>query len=392
MPQKNNSAADCSFDGLSTVDVYDLASSIGNQFEKLIDSYGSECVSGLMPIVIRVLEQLEDLTARSEEENAQLDQLRGAVEVLEAEKKFKAEERSKYEKELEFIEETWKNEAKLQREVIMRLQDENRKLNAVVRDKASGVESFDITNRERELEEEVERLKALMQKQREDNRLTERELSQRNLDFESLQSQVGRMTKQTVELKRRMSITQKLAQNVIEEKAELQALLHESDRQLNSLRMKVRRQDSSEATSSPSEREKLERQLSTEGKMVIDLNDPNHPRFTLTELRDVLHERNELKTKITTLEEELQQYKPEMASTEQGPELEEDPPVQGPINKEPDEKLYPERFSKESRIRKLFKYFFSSSKEPKASASRDSSSLRKGSFPTFKAPPEKHSL
>lgn len=152
--------------------------------------------------------------------------------------------------------------------------------------------------------------------------------------------------------------------------------------------------------------------------MVIDLNDPNHPRFTLTELRDVLHERNELKTKVTTLEEELQQYKPEyfllsfflsvwlaffecvgdfgvfvdysrilflvtysiisygvefchlclhlfiqlficvlflnrMANTEQGPELEEDPPVQGPINKEPDEKLYPERFSKESRIRKL---------------------------------------
>lgn len=98
MPQKNPSAADCCCDGLSTVDVYDLASSIGNQFEKLIDSYGSECVSGLMPIVIRVLEQLEDLTARSEEENAQLDQLRGAVEVLEAEKKFKAEERSKYEK------------------------------------------------------------------------------------------------------------------------------------------------------------------------------------------------------------------------------------------------------------------------------------------------------
>lgn len=45
--------------------------------------------------------------------------------------------------------------------------------------------------------------------------------------------------------------------------------------------------------------------------MVVDLNDPNHPRFTLTELRDVLHERNELKTKVNTLEEELQQYKPE---------------------------------------------------------------------------------
>lgn len=39
---------------------------------------------------------------------------------------------------------------------------------------------------------------------------------------------------------------------------------------------------------------------------------------------------------------------------EPGPELiEEDPPVQGPINKEPDEKLYPERYCKESGIRKL---------------------------------------
>ena len=58
--------------------------------------------------------------------------------------------------------------------------------------------------------------------------------------------------------------------------------------------------------------DKLERHLSTEGKVVIDLNDPNHPRFTLTELRDVLHERNELKTKVISLEEELQQYKPEL--------------------------------------------------------------------------------
>src|ERR1043165_319664 len=58
--------------------------------------------------------------------------------------------------------------------------------------------------------------------------------------------------------------------------------------------------------------DKLERHLSTEGKVVIDLNDPDHPRFTLSELRDILQERNELKTKVIALEEELQQYKPEL--------------------------------------------------------------------------------
>lgn len=54
----------------------------------------------------------------------------------------------------------------------------------------------------------------------------------------------------------------------------------------------------------------LENRLSLEGKMVIDMKDPNRPRFTLTELRDVLYERNELKTKLIEVEEELQTFKP----------------------------------------------------------------------------------
>lgn len=40
-----------------------------------------------------------------------------------------------------------------------------------------------------------------------------------------------------------------------------------------------------------------------------DLKDPNRPRFTLQELRDVLHERNELKAKVFLLQEELVYYK-----------------------------------------------------------------------------------
>lgn len=40
-----------------------------------------------------------------------------------------------------------------------------------------------------------------------------------------------------------------------------------------------------------------------------DQKDPNRPRFTLQELRDVLHERNELKAKVFLLQEELAYYK-----------------------------------------------------------------------------------
>lgn len=41
----------------------------------------------------------------------------------------------------------------------------------------------------------------------------------------------------------------------------------------------------------------------------VDPNDPNRPRFTLQELRDVLHERNELKAKVFMLQEEIAYYK-----------------------------------------------------------------------------------
>lgn len=43
--------------------------------------------------------------------------------------------------------------------------------------------------------------------------------------------------------------------------------------------------------------------------MVIDLTDPNRPRFTLQELQDVLQERNQLKAQLLVVQEELQCYK-----------------------------------------------------------------------------------
>uniref|UniRef100_A0A8B9SDF0 RILP-like protein 2 n=1 Tax=Apteryx owenii TaxID=8824 RepID=A0A8B9SDF0_APTOW len=44
-------------------------------------------------------------------------------------------------------------------------------------------------------------------------------------------------------------------------------------------------------------------------KAVIDLTDPDRPRFTLQELREVLQERNQLKAQLLVVQEELQCYK-----------------------------------------------------------------------------------
>ncbi|KAM8760637.1 RILP-like protein 2 [Acanthopagrus latus] len=44
-------------------------------------------------------------------------------------------------------------------------------------------------------------------------------------------------------------------------------------------------------------------------QLVIDLTDPNRPRFTMQELKEVLQERNQLKAQLMVAQEELQLYK-----------------------------------------------------------------------------------
>ncbi|XP_016058679.1 PREDICTED: RILP-like protein 2 isoform X1 [Miniopterus natalensis] len=53
--------------------------------------------------------------------------------------------------------------------------------------------------------------------------------------------------------------------------------------------------------------------------MVVDLTDPNRPRFTLQELRDVLQERNKLKSQLLLAQEELQCYKSGLIPAREGP-------------------------------------------------------------------------
>ncbi|XP_060895286.1 RILP-like protein 2 [Labrus mixtus] len=44
-------------------------------------------------------------------------------------------------------------------------------------------------------------------------------------------------------------------------------------------------------------------------QLVVDLTDPNRPRFTMQELKEVLQERNQLKAQLMVAQEELQMYK-----------------------------------------------------------------------------------
>jgi hypothetical protein len=83
---------------VTVVDVYEIASEIGKEFEKMIDCYGSEAVTGLMPKVITALEHLEVLAAKNERENSYMQELENKIMKLESEKIEKAEDKIRYER------------------------------------------------------------------------------------------------------------------------------------------------------------------------------------------------------------------------------------------------------------------------------------------------------
>lgn len=80
---------------ISVVDVYDLASDIGKECEKIIDCYGAEAVTALMPKVVNALEMLEAFASRNENENTTMQVLSDRVASLESEKVERALYREK---------------------------------------------------------------------------------------------------------------------------------------------------------------------------------------------------------------------------------------------------------------------------------------------------------
>ena len=87
-----------SIEEVSVVDVYDLASDIEKECEKIIDFFGADSVSLLIPKYITALELLEALASRNERETSMVQELNDRILQLENEKLEKAETRKRFEK------------------------------------------------------------------------------------------------------------------------------------------------------------------------------------------------------------------------------------------------------------------------------------------------------
>nr|XP_012302591.1 RILP-like protein 1 isoform X2 [Aotus nancymaae] len=339
---------------LTVMDVYDIASLVGHEFERVIDQHGCEAIARLMPKVVRVLEILEVLVSRHHVA-PELDELRLELDRLRLERMDRIEKERKHQKELELVEDVWRGEAQDLLSQIAQLQEENKQLmtNLSHKDVNFSEEEFQkhegMSERERQV---MKKLKEVVDKQRDEIRAKDRELGLKNEDVEALQQQQTRLMKINHDLRHRVTVVEAQGKALIEQKVELEADLQTKEQEMGSLRAelgKLRERLQGEHGQNGEEEPETEpvgeESVSDAEKMAMDLKDPNRPRFTLQELRDVLHERNELKSKVFLLQEELAYYKSEEMEEEN--RIPQPPPIAHP-------RTSPQP---ESGIKRLFSFF-----------------------------------
>ncbi|CAG9559252.1 unnamed protein product [Danaus chrysippus] len=335
---------------VTVVDVYDMASDIGKECEIIIEKYGPEAVTALLPKVINALELLENLAVRNEKENQALNELTAKISQLENDKIEKAEYRQRFEKEIEAIEEQWRTESAELVTAVARLQDENKRLRRTINSPADG-EFWKWTSAPpspaREHDQEVlSRLSSTAEKQRSTLRHQELQLQEKQQLIDSLTNQVEKLAQVSRDLRRKHKQLQNQMRLVCEERTELTAIVQSQQRDITALQ----KSDAKNKCTSCSV------------AMEDDEDQSSKPTFSVRELRAILHERNELKLKLNRAEEQLQALQAEpqpdsivSSGSDTSPcisttAVDDEAPVQGPLPAEPDDAPW----KRNSGIRKLF--------------------------------------
>ncbi|CAG4933100.1 unnamed protein product [Colias eurytheme] len=331
-------------DDVTVVDVYDLASDIGKECEIIIEKYGPEAVTALLPKVINALELLENLAVRNEKENQALHELTAKISQLENDKIEKAEYRQRFEKEIEAIEEQWRTESAELVTAVARLQDENKRLRRTVNSPADGTSAPPSPAREHD-QEVLSRLSSTAEKQRATLRHQELQLQEKQQLIDSLTNQVEKLAQVSRDLRRKHKQLQNQMRLVCEERTELSAIVQSQQRDIAALQQADAQNKKCASCG-----------VAFEG--TDDEDQSSKPTFSVRELRAILHERNELKLKLNRAEEQLQalQAEPQPDSgSDTSPSLgsvvaDDEAPVQGPLPAEPDDAPW----KRNSGIRKLF--------------------------------------
>ncbi|XP_018603864.2 RILP-like protein 1 isoform X2 [Scleropages formosus] len=309
---------------LTVDDVYDVAKAIGAEVEKLIDSFGKEAVVGLVPKIVRVLELLESFAARSQSCTSKEEELLKAYETFQAQqqqqqqkKKKKAVKEadddsvSKETRDLQQKEDGWHRRLKELEAQVLQLQEQNQELMDQLR-----ISTSQEDRAQRQEREVMLKLKAVVDKQRDEIRAKTLELSSLSKEVEALQEQLERFMKMNAELRQKQSIMQAQAKSAVERKVDLEADLQEKLKEIQRLNAQL---EAANTRAAVNENNSAKPEIDLTHHVIIDLHDPNRPCFTKQEVRDMIFERNELKANLFLLQEELSYYQREILNDERCP-------------------------------------------------------------------------
>lgn len=128
--------------------------------------------------------------------------------------------------------------------------------------------------------------------------------------------QLDRLTNSGRETRKRQKLLQVQVRSLVEERADFLAQLQDQHREINALkrRLGIAEKENEDLVKGPVRASFIDLHAQTivnhTNAIQQEIDDPHRARFSTAELKEILHERDDLKLHIGDLEEELKVYKP----------------------------------------------------------------------------------
>lgn len=269
--------------------VYRMASALGAELRRLSGRFGPDAVAGLVPPVVRLLELLEALVAPVTPAGSEGEGQQDAEDLEQRLWEAERQERALHGR-------------------LAHLEEQNQQLLGQLAESQSQEDST--ARKEREV---MLRLKEVVDKQRDEIRAQAHEIVCKSRDTEALQEQLQRFMSMNEDLRHKVAVVQAQLKSALEKKSDLEAVVVQTQREMN--------RRSRAATEAPQPKP------STEGAPLPDeepqprdaSRSPAHCCFSKEELQQILQERNELKTNLFLVQEELAYYQRELLNEDRVP-------------------------------------------------------------------------
>ncbi|NXG17273.1 RILP protein, partial [Grallaria varia] len=264
--------------------VHRMAGALGAELRRLSGRFGPEAVARLVPPVVRLLELLEVLVAPG-----------GA----DGDAPQEAEERRLWDAE---------HRERALRGCLARLEEQNLQLQGPLGESQSQEDRT--AQKEREV---MLQLKEVVDKQRDELRAQAHEIVCKSRDMEALQEQLHRFMSMNEVLRHKVAMVQAQLKSALEQKSDLEAAMLQTQRET------IRRSRTAPESQQPEpglEGAPLRRK---EPLHQEEDRSPAQCCFSREELQQILQERNELKTNLFLVQEELAYYQRELLNEERIP-------------------------------------------------------------------------